>query len=106
MERPITRSLLATFIEYAATDRVTAVEWHRFVVQHYQDEHMENARRMCARILGGERKRPIPKAEFDLLHSLADALRASEKAAGASIDSGAADRPGGQAAIDHDDVDA
>jgi len=34
---------LATFIEYAATDRVTAIEWHRFAIRHYRDEHMENA---------------------------------------------------------------
>ena len=77
MERPVTRSLLATFIEYAATDRVTAVEWHRFVVQHYQDEHMENARREYARILGGP-KRPIPKAELERLYSIADSLRARQ----------------------------
>jgi hypothetical protein len=79
MERPTTPSLLATFIEYAATDRVTAIEWHRFVVQHYQDEHMENARRECARILGGPRKRPIPKAELERLYSIADGLRTSER---------------------------
>jgi hypothetical protein len=79
METPITRSLLATFIEYAATDRVTAVEWNRFVVQHYQDEHMENARRECARILGGPRKRPMPKTELERLYSIADDLRESER---------------------------
>jgi hypothetical protein len=79
METPITRSLLATFIEYAATDRVTAVEWDRFAVRHYQDEHMENARRECVRILSGPRKQPIPKTELERLYSIADDLRASER---------------------------
>jgi len=78
MEGPITRSLLATFIEYAATDRVTAIEWDRFVIQHYQDEQMERARRECARILGGPRKRPIPKPELERLYLIAHELRASE----------------------------
>src|SRR5215475_114474 len=92
MERPTTRSLLATFIEYAATDRVTPIEWHRFVVQHYQDEQMEKARRECARILGGPRKRPISKAELERLYSIADALRT-----GARTQSGPGDQYGGSA---------
>ncbi len=77
MERPITQSLLASFIEYAASNRVTDIEWDRFVVQHYQDEQMENARRECARILAG-RKRPIAKTELERLYSIADGLRANE----------------------------
>ena len=44
MERPITRSLPATFIEYAARDCVTPLEWSRFIVNHYKDEVMEGAR--------------------------------------------------------------
>ena len=37
----LTRSLLATFIEYAARDCVTPLEWSRFIVNHYGDEVME-----------------------------------------------------------------
>jgi hypothetical protein len=51
MERPLTRSLLATFIEYAARDCVTPLEWSRFIVNHYGDEVMEAARVDCVRIL-------------------------------------------------------
>jgi hypothetical protein len=51
MERPITRSLLATFIQYAARDCVTPLEWSRFIVNHYKDERMEAARIDCVRIL-------------------------------------------------------
>ena len=47
MERPITRSLLATFIEYAARDCVTPLECSRFMVNHYGDEAMEVARVGC-----------------------------------------------------------
>jgi hypothetical protein len=74
IETPVKRSLLATFIEYAATDRGAAVEWDRFVVQPYQDEQMENARRECVRILGGPRKRPTPRTEGERLYSIADDL--------------------------------
>lgn len=78
MERPITRSLLATFIEYAARGCVTSSEWFRFVVRHYHDERMEEARSECARILGGADARKVPRSELDLLYSIADDLRASE----------------------------
>jgi hypothetical protein len=32
MERPVTRTLLATFIEYAAVGKVTPIEWHRLSI--------------------------------------------------------------------------
>ena len=78
MERPITRSLLATFIEYAATRRVTLLEWHRFAVNHYHDERMEDARRECVRIIRRVTRGEVPKADVERLYSLAAALRASE----------------------------
>jgi hypothetical protein len=78
MERPITRSLLATFIEYAATRRVTLFEWHRFAIQHYGDERMEEARRECVRMLQRAKRGKVPKADVERLYSIAAALRASE----------------------------
>ena len=78
MKRPITRSLLATFIEYAATRRVTLLEWHRFAVNHYHDERMEDARRECVRIIRRVTRGEVPKADVERLYSLAAALRASE----------------------------
>jgi hypothetical protein len=78
MERPITRSLLATFIEYAATRRVTLLEWHRFAVNHYHDERMEDARRECVRIIRRVTRGEVPKADVERLYSIAAALRASE----------------------------
>jgi hypothetical protein len=75
MERPITRSLLATFIEYAARGCVTPSEWQRFVVQHYPDERIEQARRECARVLGSADYRTAAQSELDLLYSIADDLR-------------------------------
>jgi len=78
MKRPITRSLLATFIEYAATRRVTLLEWHRFAVNHYHDERMEDARRECVRIIRRVTRGEVPKADVERLYSIAAALRASE----------------------------
>ena len=78
MERPITRSLLATFIEYAATDRVTLVEWDRFACNHYKDEVMENARRECVRIVmetGEGRGKKVPKSSRDRMFAIAQTLR-------------------------------
>jgi hypothetical protein len=75
MLRPTTRRLLATFIEYAATDRVTAIEWNRFAVDHYHDEVMEAARRMCVRLL---MERPASKSNLEQLYSIAADLRASD----------------------------
>jgi hypothetical protein len=71
----VTRSLLASFIENAAKDCVTPLEWNRFAVAHYRDEKMEAARRHCVRILG---KRPITKEGKAFLYSIAADLRASK----------------------------
>jgi hypothetical protein len=77
IERPITRSLLATFIEYAATQRVTPLEWDRFAVNHYYDERMEEARReLCKTFLRTRGK--VSKADVDRLYSIAAALRAGD----------------------------
>ena len=75
MSRPTTRTLLASFIENAAKDCVTPLEWDRFAVAHYGDEKMETARRHCVRIL---RERPVPKEDLELLYSIAADLRASK----------------------------
>lgn len=76
MERPATRMLLATFIEYAAVGKVTPIEWHRFIVEHYLDPEMEAARRECGRILHGSGLRGATGEKLDALRSLADKLRA------------------------------
>jgi hypothetical protein len=73
MERPITRSLLATFIEYAATRRVTRLEW-----EHFGDERMEEARRECVRILQRATRGEVPKANLERLYSIAATLRPGE----------------------------
>jgi hypothetical protein len=75
MLRQVTRSLVASFIENAAKDCATPLEWDRFAVAHYGDEKMEAARRHCVRIL---RKRPIAKEDQDFLYSIAADLRASK----------------------------
>jgi len=68
---------LATFIEYAATQRITLLEWHRFAVNHYHDERMEEARRECVRILQRATRGEVPMADVERLYSIAAALRAS-----------------------------
>lgn len=79
IERPITRSLLATFIEYAATQRVTLLEWHRFAVTHYHDKRMEEARReLCKTFIFRSKRGKLPKADVEYLYAKAAALRASE----------------------------
>ena len=67
--------LLATFIEYAAVGKVTPIEWHRFIVEHYTDPQMEAARRECGRIFGGSTLRVAKGEELDAQRSLADKLR-------------------------------
>jgi len=79
MERPITRSLLATFIEYAARDCVRPLEWSRFIVTHYQDEVMEAARVDCVRILQSAPPGKVAKADMDRLYDIARDLRASDR---------------------------
>jgi len=74
MERPATRKLLATFIEYAAKGCATSIEWQRFIVAHYADPQMEEARRECARVLQGP-GRAVTSEQLGLLRSLADHLR-------------------------------
>ena len=78
MKRPITRSLLATFIEYAAIGRVTLSERHRFAVQHYGDQRMEEARRECVRILRPVTRGKCPRLTWNAPYAIAAALRASE----------------------------
>jgi hypothetical protein len=79
METPITRSLLATFIEYAARDCVTPIEWSRFMVNHYGDEAMEAARVGCVRILQSAPRGGLASADLDRLYAIADELRAADK---------------------------
>jgi hypothetical protein len=52
-QRIIDRNLLASFIEYAVDKKVSKLEWERFMVNHYSDSQMENARRECVKCLGG-----------------------------------------------------
>ena len=84
MERPVTRPLLATFIEYAATGRVTGVEWHRFAINHCGDEMMEAARREGVRVLhdakpsGRYRLPQISGSDRDYLFSVAQLLRENQ----------------------------
>ena len=81
MERPVTRTLLATFIEYAAVGKVTPIEWHRFIVEHYPDPQMEAARRACARIIGASGWDGVTDEKLDALRSLADQLRSGNSGA-------------------------
>jgi hypothetical protein len=69
------RALLATFIEYAAVGKVTPIEWHQFIVEHYLDPQMEAARPECSRILGGSGLRGVTDEILNALRSLADKLR-------------------------------
>jgi hypothetical protein len=78
MERPITRSLLATFIEYAARDCVTPIEWSRFMINHYKDEIMEAARCDCVRILQSAPRGKVAKPDLDRLYDIARELRESD----------------------------
>ncbi len=74
--RPIDRQLLASFIEYAASGVVTQNEWHRFVVNHYQDPKMEHARHECARIFHAHPEASkLPAVEKNYLYQLAKELR-------------------------------
>ena len=76
MDNTITPELLAKFIEYAATDRVTTQEWNRFAVTHYQDEQLEQARSECVRlILERDNTNPMSPEAVSRLLELADSLR-------------------------------
>ena len=74
--RPIDRSLLASFIEYAASGVVTSQEWQRFAANHFQDEVMEEARSEFVRIFHKSRNLPKLSAEEQQhLNQLASRLR-------------------------------
>ncbi len=78
-QRPISKSLLATFVEYAARKVVTASEWQRFIVNHYQDSEMEHARVECARIFHEcQSKESLPDEARTYLEGLARDLRQSQ----------------------------
>lgn len=76
--RPIDKTLLASFLEYAANGVVTMAEWRRFAINHYEDSMMEDARAECVRILCAN---PDPQTllaeDRQRLHHLARGLRES-----------------------------
>jgi len=41
----------AEFLERLAAGTATAVHWFPFIIEHYPDEHLEETRRKCVRIL-------------------------------------------------------
>jgi|HubBroStandDraft_4_1064222.scaffolds.fasta_scaffold1223949_2 hypothetical protein len=76
MERPITRRLLASAIEYAARHKLDTIEWQRFFVNHYHDEMMEAARVKCVRLLNScAVNEPVPAEIITELDAIAQALR-------------------------------
>ena len=83
--RPITRRLLATFIEYALKGCVTWDEARRFMNTAYDDELMEHAKRELRRLLpyycwdngvGTVAMQPVPHENIDQLLAIASELRA------------------------------
>jgi hypothetical protein len=81
--RQITRSLLASAIEYAAQSKLTPLEWQRLFVHKdsgahsYADALMERARSETVRILSqNSGEHPLSKDARDELHKLAAGLRA------------------------------
>src|SRR5690348_4983438 len=84
--RPITRRLLATFIEYALKGCATPDEARRFMGTPYHDELMEHAKRELRRLLpyqcwdngvGTVAMQPVPRENIDQLLTIASALRAT-----------------------------
>ena len=76
MVRPITRSLLASAIEYAARGKLDTIEWHRFFINHYHDEIMETARVECIRALDScPPTEPVPANLIAKLDNIATRLR-------------------------------
>lgn len=76
--RNIDQKLLASFIEYAAENKVTSKEWNRFVLQHYLDSKLEKARSECARLLCGYGETPPNSRETkSILYKIARELRES-----------------------------
>ena len=76
MQRPITRKLLASAIEYAAEGKLQPLEFERFFTTHYPDEIMERARRDAARLLTSGAP-PLPEKVRAELHQIASGLRLS-----------------------------
>ncbi len=74
--RILDRRLLASFIEYAAEGKVTAIEWNRFMVNHYSDDLMERARVECIRFCAGH-SGTIVLEQKESLYQLARELRES-----------------------------
>ena len=68
--------LFASFIEYAIENKVTKSEWSRFVITHYPDPVLENARVECTKLLLGYGEKPPEHAETkEKLYTLAKILR-------------------------------
>lgn len=81
MVRPITRSLLASAIEYAARGKLDMIEWHRFFVNHYHDEMMEAARIATIRMLDSVPvAEPVPAELIAKIDNIATQLRQSPAA--------------------------
>ena len=76
MQRPVTRKLLASAIEYAAQGKLEPLEHERFFAAHYHDAVMEIARRDAARILTSG-KVPLPENAKAQLQQIATGLRTS-----------------------------
>ena len=81
MKRPITRSLLATAIEYAAQSKLQPLEWDRFFIQKdigphdYPDEVMEWARSETVRIFHEHPMGPLPEEARNELYKVVARLR-------------------------------
>jgi hypothetical protein len=82
--RPITRSTLATAIEYAAQSKLRPLERQRFFLHkdsgahRYPDDVMEEARRQAMEIFFQYRAHgPLPKEAQDRLFDLAAGLRSA-----------------------------
>jgi hypothetical protein len=76
MERPITRRLLASAIEYAARNKLDTIGWQRFFVNHYHDEMMEAARVKCIRLFDScPVNEPVPAKIIIQIDAIAQTLR-------------------------------
>ncbi len=72
--RTLDRRLLASFIEYAAEGKVSAIEWNRFMINHYSDDLMERARIECVRFCAGYSE-SIVREKKEYLYQMARELR-------------------------------
>jgi hypothetical protein len=75
MARPVTHTLLASAIEYAAQAKLTATEHQRFFVTHYDDPVMEEARQEYLRIVISGERYPLSPSRILSLHAVAKMLR-------------------------------